>query len=108
MRFHPLIFANAEIFSDDVLARITEAGEQPPTAVILDMETIAEVDSTGAAALQVLHDTLADHGTGLMFARTTASVVDILRRSGVRTVIGDQAFCPSLADAVAAHQGALG
>ena len=104
----PLIFANAEIFTDDVLERINAAGEQRPTAVILDMETIAEVDTTGAAALQVLHDTLAAHGTRLMLARTTASVVDVLRRNGVLAVIGEQNLYSSLADAVAAHQGAQG
>ena len=104
----PLIFANAEIFTDDVLERISQAGDQRPTTVILDMETIAEIDTTGADALQVLHDTLAAHGTRLLFARTTASVVDVLRRSGVLTVIGEQNLYPSLADAVAAHQGAQG
>ena len=63
------------------------------------METVAEVDSTGADALQVLHDTLAAHGTRLMFARTTASVVDVLRRNGVLSVIGERNLYPSLADA---------
>ena len=104
----PLIFANAEIFTDDVLERISQAGDQPPTTVILDMETIAEIDTTGADALQVLHDTLAAHGTRLLFARTTGSVVDLLRRGGVLTVIGEENLYPSLADAVAAHQGAQG
>jgi MFS superfamily sulfate permease-like transporter len=104
----PLIFANAEIFTDDVLERINAAGERRPTAVILDMETIAEVDTTGVAALQVLHDTLAPHGTRLMLARTTASVVDVLRRNGALAVIGERNLYPSLADAVAAHQGAQG
>ena len=102
----PLIFANAEIFTDDVLERIKEAGDQRPTTVILDMETIAEVDTTGADALQVLHDTLATHGTRLSFARTTASVRDVLRRNGVIAVIGEENLYPSLADAVAAHQRA--
>ena len=41
-----------------------------------------------------------------MFARTTASVVDVLRRNGVLTVIGERNLYPSLADAVAAHQAA--
>ena len=104
----PLIFANAEIFTDGVLERINAAGEQRPTTVILDMETIAEVDTTGVAALQVLHDTLAAHGTRLLFARTTASVVDVLRRNGVLAVIGERNLYPSLADAVAAHQGPEG
>ena len=101
----PLIFANAEIFTDDVLERLAKAGDQWPTTVILDMETIAEVDTTGADALKVLHDTLAAHGTRLLFARTTASVIDVLRRNGVLTIIGEQNLYPSLADAVAAHQG---
>ncbi len=100
----PLIFANAEIFTDDVLERVNEAGEQRPTAVILDMETVSEVDSTGAAALQVLHDTLSAHGTRLLLARATASVVDVLRRSEVLAVIGEENVYPSLAGAVAAHQ----
>ena len=46
----PLIFANAEIFTDDVLgADHRGRRRRRPTAVILDMETIAEVDTTGVA-----------------------------------------------------------
>jgi high affinity sulfate transporter 1 len=102
----PLIFANAEIFTDDVLTRIAEADGQQPTALILDMETVAEVDTTGADALRALHDILAAKETRLVLARTTASVVGTLRRNGVLAVIGEANLYPSIADAVASHERA--
>jgi SulP family sulfate permease len=102
----PLIFANSEIFTDDLLGRIADAGGLRPEAVILDMETVSEVDTTGAESLRVLHDTLEAHGTRLLFARTTASVVSLLRRNGVLAVLDERAFYPSLAAAVAALQEA--
>ena len=60
-----LIFANADIFEDDLLARV-RALDPPPHTVILDFEAISQIDVTGAQTLRAVHDTLdarhpADH-----------------------------------------------
>ena len=52
-----LIFANADLFQDDVLARV-HAAEPPPGSVILDFEAVGHVDVTGAEALRSVHDSL--------------------------------------------------
>ena len=51
-----LIFANADIFQDDLLARVREA-EPPPRAVVLDFEAVSQIDVTGAQTLRSVHDT---------------------------------------------------
>jgi MFS superfamily sulfate permease-like transporter len=50
----PLVFANAEIFTDDLTTRSN--GSLRPDTVILDCDGMAEVDTTGADALRQLHD----------------------------------------------------
>src|SRR3954453_5762874 len=52
-----LIFANADLFHDDVLARVRAADPQPGT-VVLDFEAVSQVDVTGAQTLNSVHDTL--------------------------------------------------
>ena len=47
-----LIFANADLFQDDLLARV-RAAEPPPGTVVLDFEAVSQVDVTGAQALRV-------------------------------------------------------
>ena len=42
----PLVFANAEVFTDDVLAAVA-AADPAPRAVILDFAAVPDVDSTG-------------------------------------------------------------
>ena len=49
----PLVFANAEVFTDDVLAVLASAS--PPTStLILDFAAVPDIDSTGDAALAEL------------------------------------------------------
>ncbi len=52
-----LIFANADLFQDDLLARV-RAAEPPPGTVVLDFEAVSQVDVTGAQTLRSVHDTL--------------------------------------------------
>ena len=73
-----LIFANADLFQDDVLARVHAADPRPGT-VILDFEAVGHVDVTGAEALRSVHDILDALGTRLIVARAKSSVRGALR-----------------------------
>ena len=58
----PLIFANADEFVDD-LEDVVSAAEEPPTALVLDLESTYEIDTTGADALVQVNQTLAAEGS---------------------------------------------
>jgi MFS superfamily sulfate permease-like transporter len=90
-----LIFANADLFQDDVLARV-HAAEPRPGTVILDFEAVGHVDVTGAEALRSLHDTLDGLGTRLIIARAKGSVRGALHRHGIADVIGEENFAPTV------------
>ena len=98
-----LIFANAELFEDDVLARI-HASEPPPGTVVLDFEAVSQVDVTGAQALRSVHDTLDTLGIRLIVARAKSSVRDALRRSRTVDVLGEDNLVPSVDRALEAIQ----
>ena len=90
-----LIFANADLFQDDLLARV-HAAEPPPRTVILDFEAVSQVDVTGAQTLRSVHDTLDALGIRLIVARAKGSVRDALRRSGTVDVLGEDNLVPSV------------
>jgi sulfate permease, SulP family len=98
-----LIFANADIFQDDLLARI-RAAEPPPRTVVLDFEAVSQVDVTGAQTLRSVHDTLDARGIRLIVARAKSSVRDALRRNGIVDVLGEDNLVPSVDRAVQAIQ----
>jgi SulP family sulfate permease len=97
-----LIFANAELFQDDVLARVHAADPRPDT-VVLDFEAVGQVDVTGAEALRSVHDTLAALGTRVIIARAKSNVRGALRRDGIADVLGEDNFAPTVERAVDAH-----
>jgi sulfate permease, SulP family len=49
-----LIFANADLFQDDLLARV-RAADPPPGTVVVDFGPVSQVNVTGAQALQSVH-----------------------------------------------------
>ena len=94
-----LIFANADIFQDDLLARI-RALDPPPHTVILDFEAISQIDVTGAQTLRSVHDTLETLGIRLIVARAKSTVRETLRRNGIVDLLGEDNIVPSVDRAV--------
>ena len=94
-----LIFANADLFQDDLLARV-RAAEPPPDTVVLDFEAVSQVDVTGAQALRSVHDTLDALGIRLFVARAKSRVRDALRRSGTVDVLGEDNLVPIIDSAL--------
>jgi high affinity sulfate transporter 1 len=101
-----LIFANADLFQDDVLARVHAADPRPGT-VILDFEGVGHVDVTGGQALRSVHDTLDALGTRLMIACAKSSVRDALRRHRIADVLGEDNFAPTVERALESTAAAL-
>ena len=94
-----LIFANADLFQEDLLGRV-HAAEPRPGTVILDFEAVGHVDVTGAEALRAVHDTLDALGTRLIIARAKSNVRTALHRYGITDALGDANFTPTVARAL--------
>jgi SulP family sulfate permease len=98
-----LIFANADIFQDDLLARIRALDPQPHT-VILDFEAISQLDVTGAQSLRSVHDTFEMLGIRLIVARARSTVRETLRRNGIIDLLGEENLAATVDLAVDAIQ----
>ncbi len=99
----PLFFANAQLLADDVAAAAVEgAAAEPVRCVVIDAESIADVDSTGAAVLGELVDDLGRRGISLALARLKAPVEAYLARAGVMEKVGAEHVYLEVDDAVAA------
>jgi SulP family sulfate permease len=105
----PLFFANAQLLSDDVTAALAEGVAAAPVRwVVLDAESIGDVDSTGAAVLADLADNLHVRGITLTLARLKAPVAAYLARAGVLEKVGAERVYVEVDDAVAAFEASGG
>jgi sulfate permease, SulP family len=99
----PLFFANAGRLRDEILGAVD--GADPPVEwVVLDMESIYDIDSTGAQTLNELLDGLDEQGVRLVFARVRTELRDELRSSGIERRIGPDRVYLEVDDAVGAYQ----
>jgi high affinity sulfate transporter 1 len=95
----PLFFANAEQFHDRVLAAVAES----PTAVrrvVVAAEPVTSVDVTAADMVAELDDALQAMDIELCFAEMKDPVKDKLKRFGLFTRLGAEAFHATLGEAV--------
>ena len=69
----PLFFANATTFGDAAKGAITEASE-PVHRIVLDCESITDLDVTGAEAFASLRDWLREHDVVLAMSRMRPQV----------------------------------
>jgi SulP family sulfate permease len=101
----PLFFANAQLLTDDIQAAVAEgAAPEPVRWVVIDAESIGDVDSTGAGALADLADALEERGITLSFARLKAAVSEYLDRAGVLEKVGAEHVYLEVDDAVDAFE----
>jgi SulP family sulfate permease len=101
----PLFFANAQLLADDIVAATAEgAAPEPVRWVVIDAESIGDVDSTGAGTLADLDDALRERGITLALARLKASIAEYLARAGVIDKVGAEHVYLEVDDAVAAFE----
>ena len=94
-----LTFPDSRYFVTSVLWEVGRARD-PVKVVIIDAETINDVDITGAEALKKLHAKLAKRGIDLWLAQVKDPVFDKLRRMEVIDVIGVSHCFRSVKEAV--------
>lgn len=99
----PLFFANAGRLRDEITAGI-EASDPPVVCVVLDMESIYDIDSSGAQTLLELMDGLDEQDVRLVFARVRSELRDELQNSGIEARVGLDRIYLEVDDAVRANQ----
>ena len=98
----PLFFANAELFKDRVLDAAAKS-PGPVRWVVVAAEPVTSVDVTAADVLADLDQALHAAGTELCFAELKDPVKDKLKRFGLFTQIGADAFFPTIDAAIARY-----
>lgn len=76
----PLLFFNADYFKQRLLHLVEQ--EDHPRAVLLNAETMINLDLTGLATLLEVQQTLTAQGVHFGFARLLGPAYDLLQRSG--------------------------
>ena len=101
-----IYYANANHLVEDVNG-IVEGGEaagDPLRWLCFDAVVIDDVDFSGAEALRQIHGSLAEHGVRLVIAEPLPQVRALMERYGLVDLLGEDAFYPTLSDAVAAYR----
>jgi MFS superfamily sulfate permease-like transporter len=96
-----LFFSNAEYFTDEVQEYIA-AADVPVQKVLVNAETINDLDTTGTDKLIKLHEELDRDGIQLAFAEVHDPVREMMRRTGAEEVIGAKNFYASVSAGVKA------
>ena len=99
-----LFFANASNFQQHI--RELVAADPAAHWVLIDAESMNDIDITGTDMLGELHDELARANIQLHFARMKAHVYEIIQRAGVEEAIGSDHFHLSVQIGVDAYLAA--
>jgi SulP family sulfate permease len=90
-----LFFPNAHDFVTAVRKAIA-AADPPPGVVLLDGESMNDIDATAVIALKEFQDQLLQTDVRLRFARVKTDVREVMRRGGLEEDIPAEHFYPSV------------
>ena len=82
-----LFFANAPDMADEIRYGI-EVTEPSPTVVLVDFESVTEVDATALITIKELNEELERAGIDLRLARVRVHVLDLMRTTELDQEIG--------------------
>jgi SulP family sulfate permease len=92
-------FANAEYFKDFILEKSEKEGREVDV-VVVDGTSINDLDTTAIEALESTVETLDEQGIELHFAGLIGPVREVVRRSGLYYLLGEDRFHMEPHDAV--------
>jgi len=95
----PLFFANAQLFHEEVLSRISESST-PVKRIVITSEPVTSVDITSADMLVDLKKKLDELHIELHFAEMKDPVKDKLKRFELFPVLGFNIFHPTIGTAI--------
>ena len=85
------------------VGKIEALPEQLPAgtrAVVLEMQRLVSLDTSGVDALEQLHRTLTRQDIGLVLANVNDQPLSLMRRSGFEAMLGAEHIVPTIAAAV--------
>ena len=82
------------------VGKIEALPEQLPVGtrcVVLEMQRLISMDSSGLDALEQMHRTLVRQGVALVLANVNEQPLSLMRRAGFEAVLGAENIVPNLA-----------
>lgn len=95
----PLFFANVGVLTEELESLVGRA-EQPAREILIDAETMYDIDSTAVAALDEFIADMQELGVGVSFARVRSSVYEVMEIGGIVERVGEDAFYLEVDDGV--------
>ena len=96
-----LFWVNAAAVRDAILEAVDAAAElEAPKALVLDLESTDQLETTSADMLFALRDELAERGVDLYLVRVRWPVRRLLARSGLREALGEDHLWHNVAQGV--------
>ena len=92
-----LFFANAPDFADELRYGL-EVTEPSPTVILVDFESVTDVDATALIAIEDLIEELERSEVNLRLARVRTHVLDLMRTTGLDELIGHEHIYDSVHD----------
>jgi sulfate permease, SulP family len=89
------------------VGKIEALPEQLPAgtrAVVLDMQRLVLMDSSGLDAMQQMHRTLQRQGIALVMANVNEQPLGLMRSTGFEAVLGSENIVPNIGQALAGTQ----
>ncbi len=99
----PLYFANAGLFEEEVERLATQA-TTPVKWLVLDVEAMVDIDTSGAEVLHQVLSKLADHGVTVALSRANEPTAALLAQYHLLDLIGENRLYPTNRHAVAAYR----
>lgn len=104
----PIIFANANTFSEQVAAIAGHEGEEPLDWFVLDAEAIIDVDTTGADALEHAIELFDEKGIVFAMSRASDELLNLLTHYGLMEDIDEAYIFANNREALRAFYAATG
>jgi SulP family sulfate permease len=99
----PLYFANASLFEEEVEKLVTQA-TTPVKWLVLDMEAMVDIDTSGAEVLHQVLSRLADRGVTVAISRANEPTAALLAQYHLLDLIGENRLYPTNRHAIAAYR----
>ncbi|WP_374662040.1 SulP family inorganic anion transporter [Inhella sp.] len=65
-------------------------------ALVLDLQRLVQLDTSGLEALRLLHQRLSTRGVALLLAEVNEQPLSLMRRAGFAAELGDEQFLPKI------------
>lgn len=95
----PLFFANVGVLTEELESLVGRA-EQPAREILIDAETMYDIDSTAVAALDEFIADMQEQRIRVSFARVRSAVYETMATAGLADRVGEDAFYLEVDDAV--------